>query len=102
MIIDRKFVQELQHKTEESEEQDVLMARLNGFDTLDALFVWFPFHYCTHVTGPVSQSSAENDYNTACTAGMELENSIMQNNELMNKHAYVVPEQAHLIILNRK
>ena len=61
-----------------------------------------PIYHCTHVTGQVSQYSAKNNYNTAYTAGMELENSIMQNNEFMNNHAYVVPEQAHLIILNSK
>ena len=31
-----------------------------------------PIDYGTHVPGPVSKSSAESDYNSACTAGMDL------------------------------
>ena len=31
-----------------------------------------PIDHGTHVTGPVDQSSAESEYNIACTAGMAL------------------------------
>ena len=31
-----------------------------------------PIDHSTHVPGPVSQSSAEIEYNTACTAGITL------------------------------
>ena len=31
-----------------------------------------PIDHVTHVPGPVAQSSAESDYNAACTAGMDL------------------------------
>ena len=31
-----------------------------------------PIDHGTHVPGPVAQSSAESEYNTACTAGMAL------------------------------
>ena len=31
-----------------------------------------PIYYGTHVPGPVAQSSAESEYNAACTAGMVL------------------------------
>ena len=31
-----------------------------------------PIHHGTHITGPVAQSSAESEYNAACTAGMSL------------------------------
>ena len=31
-----------------------------------------PIDHGTHVLGPVAQSSAESEYNAACTAGMDL------------------------------
>ena len=58
--------------------------------------------HCTHITGPVSQSSAESEYNSEFTAGMYLAHLEMRNNELLNKVPDVVPEQATKIILNRK
>ena len=54
---------------------------------------------CTNVTGPVSQSSAESEYNVVCTIGMELLSFIILNSLLVNKDPDVVPEQAPLIIL---
>ena len=33
-----------------------------------------PIDHGTHVTGPVDQSIAESEYNTACNAGMDLAN----------------------------
>ena len=59
-----------------------------------------PIDHFTHVTGTVSQSSAESDYNAACISVMALENFRMLNNELLNKYTYVVPEQPPLIILD--
>ena len=58
--------------------------------------------HCTHVTGPVAQSSAYIEYNSACTAVMDLAHSRILNNELLNKDTDVVPEQAPLIILDSK
>ena len=61
-----------------------------------------PIDHCTHVPGPVSQSSPESDYITACTAVMDLSHFSMLNNELLNKDPDVVPEQEPLIILDKK
>ena len=51
---------------------------------------------------PVSQSSAESDYNVACTAVISLARFRMISNDFLNKDPYVVPEQAPLIILDIK
>ena len=61
-----------------------------------------PINHCTHVPGPVSQSSDESDSNAACTKGMSLAYFRMINNEFLNKYPDVVPEQALLIILDSK
>ena len=61
-----------------------------------------PIDNCKHVPVIVAQSSASSDYNEACTTEMELVHLIMQNNELMNKDTYVVPEHTPLIILDIK
>ena len=53
----------------------------------------------THVPGPVSQSTAESEYNTACTAGMDLAHFRMLIHELLNKDTDIVPEEAPLIVL---
>ena len=45
----------------------------------------------THVPGPFSQSSAESDYNAACTSGMALANFKMSIHELLNKDPDIVP-----------
>ena len=58
--------------------------------------------HCTHIKGLVSQYSVESEYNAACNAGIAPENFRMLNNELLNKDPYVVPEQAPLVILDRK
>ena len=47
--------------------------------------------HCTHVPYPVSQNSAEREYNSEYTLGMALENVRMLNNEFLNKGPYVVP-----------
>ena len=47
--------------------------------------------HVTHVTGPVAQSSAEIDYNAACTSGMSLAHFRMLINEPLNKDSDIVP-----------
>ena len=49
------------------------------------------------VEGPVSQSSAEIEYNAACTAGMDLAHFRVLINELFNKDKDIVTEKAPLI-----
>ena len=61
-----------------------------------------PIDHGTHVPGPVAQSSAESEYNAACTAGMALSHFIMLINELLNKDPDIVPEEAPLIVLDSK
>ena len=56
----------------------------------------------TYVPGPVSQSSAESEYNAECTAGMDLAHFRMLMNELLNKDTVIVPQEAHLIVLDSK
>ena len=56
----------------------------------------------THVPVPVSQSSAESQYNAACTAGMDLANFRMLIHELLNKDPDIAPEEAPLIVLDSK
>ena len=50
-----------------------------------------PIDHVTHVPGPVAQSSAESEYNAACTAGMALAHFRMLIHELLNKDPYIVP-----------
>ena len=45
-----------------------------------------PIDHGTHVPGPVAQSSAESEYNAACTAGMALESFRMLIHELLNEN----------------
>ena len=61
-----------------------------------------PIEHVTHVPGPVDQSSAESEYNAACTAGMALAHFRMLIHELLNKDPSIVPEEAPLIILDSK
>ena len=61
-----------------------------------------PIDNGTHVTGPVYQSSAESEYNTACTAGMDLANFRMLIHELLNKYTDIVLEEAPIITLDSK
>ena len=51
-----------------------------------------PIDNCTHVPGPVAYSSAESEYNTACTISMDLSHFIILTNELMDKDPYVGSE----------
>ena len=56
----------------------------------------------THVPGPVAQSSAESEYNSACTAGMALAHFRILVHELFNEDPEMVPKEAPLIVLDRK
>ena len=56
----------------------------------------------THVPGPVAPSSAESEYNTACTAGMDLAHFRMLIHELLNEDPCMVPKEAPLIVLDSK
>ena len=64
-------------------------------------------YHGTHVTGPVDQSSAESDYNTACTAGMALAHFRILIREFLNKDTgivpeNIVPEETPIIVLDIK
>ena len=61
-----------------------------------------PIDHGTHVSGPVAQSSVESEYNSACTAGMDLANFRMLVHELLNEDPEMVPKEAPLIVLDRK
>ena len=50
-----------------------------------------PIDHGTHVTGKVYQSSAESEYNSACTARMDVAHSRMLIHELLNKDPDIVP-----------
>ena len=56
----------------------------------------------THVPGPVAQSSAESEYNAACTAGMALAHFRILVHELLNEDPDMVPKEAPLIVLDSK
>ena len=58
-----------------------------------------PIDHGTHVPGPVAQSSAESEYNAACTAGMALAHLV---HELLNEDPYMVTKEAPLIVLDSK
>ena len=61
-----------------------------------------PIDQGKHVPVPVYQSSAESDYNSACTAGMDLAHFRMLIHEYLNKDPEIVPEEAPLIVLDSK
>ena len=61
-----------------------------------------PMDRGTHVPGPVAQSSAESEYNVACTAGMALAHFRMLVNKLLNEDPDMVPKEAPLILLDSK
>ena len=50
-----------------------------------------PTEHGTYVPGPVDQSSAESEYNAACTAGMSLAHFRVLILELLNKDPYIIP-----------
>ena len=59
-------------------------------------------YYGTYVPGPLAQSSAESEYNAACTAGMALAHFRMLVRELLNKDPDMVPKEDPLIVLDGK
>ena len=61
-----------------------------------------PTDHGKHVTGPVSQSSAERYYNASCTVVMALAHFRMLIYELLNTDTYIVPETSTSIILDSK
>ena len=61
-----------------------------------------PIDHITHVPVLVAQSSAESEYNAACTAGTALANFRMLVHELLNEDPDVVPKEAPLIVLDSK
>ena len=61
-----------------------------------------PIYHNTHVPGPVAKSSAESEYNAACTAGMALAHFIMLVHELLNEDPDMVRKEAPLIVLDSK
>ena len=58
-----------------------------------------PIDHAKHVTGPVAQSSAESQYNAACTTGMDLACFRMLIDGFLNKDPDIVPEETPLIVL---
>ena len=58
-------------------------------------------YHGTHVSGSVSQSSAEIGYNAECTAGIYLANFRVLIHDILNKAPDIVPEEDLLIILDR-
>ena len=61
-----------------------------------------PIDHVTHVPGPVSQCSAESEYNAACTAGMALSHFRMLVHEFLNEDPDMVPKEAPFIVLDSK
>ena len=50
-----------------------------------------PIDHGTHVPGPIAQSSAEREYNEACTSVMALAHFRMLIHGLLNKYPYIFP-----------
>ena len=61
-----------------------------------------PIDHGTHVPGSVAQSSAESEYNAACTAGMALAHFRMLVHEVLKEDPDMVLKEALLIVLDRK
>ena len=59
-------------------------------------------YHVTHFIGPVAQSSAEIEYNSACTAGMALAKFKTLVHEFLSKDPEIVPEEDPLIVLDSK
>ena len=61
-----------------------------------------PIYHGIYVPVPVDQSSAESEYNEACTAGMALAHFRVLIHELLNKDPYIVTWEAPIIVLDGK
>ena len=61
-----------------------------------------PIEHGTHFTGPVDQSSAERDYNVACSEGIALAPFRMLIRELLNKDPDIVTQEVPLTLLGSK
>ena len=61
-----------------------------------------PIYHGTHVPVTISPSSAESEYNAACTAGIALAHFRMLIHEFLNEAPDMVPEEAPLIVLDSK
>ena len=61
-----------------------------------------PIDHGTHVPGPVAQSSAESEYNSACTAVMAIAHFRIFIHGFLNKDPDIVPEEDPLIVLDSK
>ena len=55
-----------------------------------------------HVPGQVAQSSAQSEYNLACTEEMDLSHFRMQIHDYLKKDRDIVQEEAPLIVLDSK
>ena len=61
-----------------------------------------PIDHGTHVPGPVAESSAESEYNAACTVGMDLAHFKMLIHKFLNKDPYIFLEKSPLVFLDSK
>ena len=61
-----------------------------------------PVDHSTHVPTPVAQSSAESEYNAACTGCMALAHFRMMNSELEGKKPDEIPSDPPLMILDSR
>ena len=61
-----------------------------------------PIDHGTHVPGPFAQSSAESEYNAACTVGMDLAHFRMLIHEFLNNNSDIFTEEAPLVVLDSK
>ena len=61
-----------------------------------------PVNHATHVPRPVAQSSAESEYNAACTAGMALAHFRMLKSEFEGKNPDKITSDPPLIVMNSR
>ena len=61
-----------------------------------------PIDHGTHVPGPVAHSSAESEYNVACSEGMALAHFRMLVHGLLNEDPDMVPKEPILIVFDSK
>ena len=61
-----------------------------------------PIDHCTHLPGPVAQSSCDVENNAACTEIMDLAYHRIIGIDLLNKDPDTVPEESPLITFDKK